>query len=569
MMKGTKLMFKDRYFIAGILVFLVIYILLIPCRIIMISDDFGYYDSIVKTIQHGTVMASDWLEPTNAFLSLVCWMTYKLTGNFYLSTIGILALCSMLNFMFMFILIKRKLSSINAAIVTLIICTCPVYLVRSVDFLTFIPILTFAFIANYLYEQKIWTWFFITVFIAFSIRQSTIVLLLLPVSDLLNAPGSKIKRIIPGILFFITGTVVINILIKPGYAHLHLSSFNRLLSRMELHTFLNSFFTGFFIFISIIALLTLLADRSFIRNVKVNAANFPVPVFLTILLGGSLMLSIFFPYHIIISTLGIKILNDYPAVFYVVSLISVWVINYDNIRVTKITSINPYLLLGLAYVTLVAIRGIWGDSYFIELFIYGLFFIVSTESPGPILLKTERITANILIISLLLFNLAYAGLFKIYLDVKENTIVSYEQLLRDKKIKINEVSSAPFGYLGWKLFQHYTAHEGKVFVELSKFLNYVESGRSFINFEPVWINRFQSKTANAAIMQNNRLLHSDKVSIGFLHAGMNIYLDTCACLNESLDPNGSLYPLGIDYREPMYPLNNAEWRAFLKTVRSK
>ena len=90
---------KNSFFILTLVIYIGLYILLLPKFIIMRSDDWGYYESVILSIQNNKIITSDWLEPINAFFTLICWASYKVTNNFYISTLGILFIFSVVNFL--------------------------------------------------------------------------------------------------------------------------------------------------------------------------------------------------------------------------------------------------------------------------------------------------------------------------------------------------------------------------------------------------------------------------------------------------------------------------------------
>ena len=68
---------------AGVFLFL-----LLPSEVTTVGDDFGYYKSIVETIQHARPWTDGWLEPWAASLSVISALIFRATGNFLLATYG-------------------------------------------------------------------------------------------------------------------------------------------------------------------------------------------------------------------------------------------------------------------------------------------------------------------------------------------------------------------------------------------------------------------------------------------------------------------------------------------------
>ncbi len=63
--------------------------LMLPAEVTTLGDDFGYYKSIVETIQHGRPWTDSWLEPWAASLSILSALAFKLTGSFHAATYGL------------------------------------------------------------------------------------------------------------------------------------------------------------------------------------------------------------------------------------------------------------------------------------------------------------------------------------------------------------------------------------------------------------------------------------------------------------------------------------------------
>lgn len=558
---------SDYFLIAGIAIYFVWYMLLLPDKIIMISDDFGYYSSVIKTIQEGTVMASDWLGPTNAFLAVICWWTYVLTGNFFISTMGVIALCSLAFFVLLYFQLRKKYSSQLSIMLTLAICTFPIYLVRSLDFFSLMPILTCLLISVNLYERKRWFWFFLVVLFAFSIRQSVVVLLALPLIFVFTNKFKAIARIFYGFILFIAGVVLIRISVTPGYVQENLENLDRMFESFHPIIFLNAILTGFYFFIIFLAFINLITEPALLSNISVNIKRNHIPLLFTIILVACFFLNQYQPFIIQIHTLGFKFMNNFPYVFFVVALLSVWSIDYSLFRIDNSKSWVPFFITSVCFVVLVSFRGLWGDAYFMELILFAVLTLVATDRKEQIVINRRKYFSSIILTALLIFNLGYSVLFGLYLEVKEQTTFAYESLLRNKILKVTEASSAPFGYLGWKLFPYFTKHDGLPYHPTKSFLNYVKSGSSYVVFQPDWINRFQSKIPDTMEKSASRLVLVKKVTIGMQQAELKVYHLPESKKHESILPGGSVQPLGTDYEEPLYPINNHEWRKILSTRR--
>ena len=103
-------------------------------------------------------------------------------------------------------------------------------------------------------------------------------------------------------------------------------------------------------------------------------------------------------------------------------------------------------------------------------------------------------------------------------------MTGYERALRAGEIRVEEMSEAPFGYLGWKLFDTAKAR-GIEGARLADFLKYVEGGRSG------W-------------------------------RGGHLIIDREG-LRRSIHPSREIWRLPAGWNDRPLPLNDEEWRHYL------
>ena len=120
--------------------------------------------------------------------------------------------------------------------------------------------------------------------------------------------------------------------------------------------------------------------------------------------------------------------------------------------------------------------------------------------------------------------LFYAVFIGGYLRRQERTLVGYELALRRGEVQVQEMSEAPFGYLGWKLFN--TAKtRGADGARLADFLKYVEGGRSGWREGRLIVDREGGR--------------------------------------KSIHPSREIWRLPETWRDRPFPLSDEEWRMFL------
>jgi len=125
------------------------------------------------------------------------------------------------------------------------------------------------------------------------------------------------------------------------------------------------------------------------------------------------------------------------------------------------------LLYLISYAVLVSIRGVWWDYYLLNP------FLVLLATPNG---RAEaRETSWYLAGGMVALGAIYAVWFVGYIRTTEQKMVSYELLLRSRRIFVDSASKAPFGFLGWKLF-NYTTKLDRPHPMLADFLKFVKSG---------------------------------------------------------------------------------------------
>src|SRR3989338_6904477 len=438
---------------AGIYILLYLYIL--PDILILRSDDFGYLQSFLSSLKQNRLVTSNFLEPYSYFSTIVSIGLFKITGNLYVSTFGSVAFFALVNFyLILYMLISRfnlKISILTA----LFLSTFPVYLNISADMTGIMATWALFLAAVILFQRGKYFWYAIFTMLAISNRQSSIVLLVFPLYDLIKIYISR-KRIdlqFIYLIFFITGMSFFIFLKSPLTAaarisyELNLKSFEVLFSPAKLFSIITGLFSFIFIFT---ALITVLSPYQLKPNFRNNLKFFHLPVAAGILLLIQFLFSgdfIRFQTPLFnemkYGTIYLKILFFLSFFFF----LSVWFFPWSKLR------ISSFAVTGLFYILMISLRVIWYDYYLWEIVILGLFYLLSNKNIFPAETKSPGKKLNYIIpVILLLFNIIYSIYFKIYLDKNALSLFVHEKLLRQNKITVTDISDAPFGYIGWKLF---------------------------------------------------------------------------------------------------------------------
>lgn len=152
----------------AIISYCLIYLNLLPNFVILRSDDFGYVDSIIKTISNAVFSISDWIEPFNFFSTLTSASFYKITGNFYLSTYGLLFIFSVINFTLLLFIAQKAFNPLKGTVLTLFITTSLIYLDNSLDLTGVLPTWVLFTLSLLSWKYKYYLLFIIFSFFAIS-----------------------------------------------------------------------------------------------------------------------------------------------------------------------------------------------------------------------------------------------------------------------------------------------------------------------------------------------------------------------------------------------------------------
>jgi hypothetical protein len=215
---------------------------------------------------------------------------------------------------------------------------------------------------------------------------------------------------------------------------------------------------------------------------------------------------------------------------------------------------SQYLLLLVGYLAIASVRGIWWDYYFLEIALLCLLLALDA-APSPSLPRLSIV----LLASSLCLDSGYAYLLKIQSDKQRLAVWALERLEREGKISVDAMTGATFGHLGWKLFDHFIAHEGREYGELQDFQGYVKRDRVVVETGLPWRPAFKSGLPFGA-----DTLETGACRIGF--ASVRYRVADLHGPDASVSVMGR--PMELDkagFRSPRYPLDNREWDALIRS----
>jgi hypothetical protein len=515
---------------------------------VVATDDFGYLRSILGTLAAHKPYVYDWLEPYGAVFSGVCALLYALTGNFLGSTWGVQAVCALAQYPLLFRLLSARLRASHAALLSLAVAAFPLFLAKAADFHAGTCTLDLFLIALILHESRRYGWFFLAAFLAFANRQNQACLILLP----LYRAGRDIRRGNPvtwkiplGCVAWVASATALVHAMNRTYAAEHAAFRNARWDSLAMQGAL-ALAGGCFMTLGWLALGSSLTGRAFAW--RRFSRGWIAPMIAT------LALLAFIPFWgpaLLRTDTPLFSIAGWPQVNRVLPWLLLLAIPAVDFRLLRL---SPYLLLLAGYLAIASIRGIWWDYYFLEIALLGLLLALDA-APSPTLPRLSLA----LLASSLCFDLGYAYLFKIQSDKQRLAVWTLERLERGGKVPVDAMTGATFGHLGWKLFDHFIAHEGKEYGELQDFQGYVKRDRVVVETGLPWRPSFKSDLPFDA-----EVLETGTCRIGFVDVRYRV-----ADLH---GPDSSVSvmgrPMTLDrsrFRSPRYPLDNKEWDALIRS----
>jgi hypothetical protein len=218
---------------------------------------------------------------------------------------------------------------------------------------------------------------------------------------------------------------------------------------------------------------------------------------------------------------------------------------------------SPYLGLIGGFILIASMRGAWWDYYFLEIMVLCLLMAAGENSSG----RVRWLRSAPWVIALILAgNAAYGYLFRVQMDKQKLSVTVLERLDREGRVSVDLMSSATFGYLGWKLFDYFLANDGRQYRELADFLGYVRKDRVSIETHLPWRRSYKGGLPAGA-----EVLETGTFRIGFARLPYRVV--------DLHGPGGDFQAQGrfmtLDpsrYRSPRFPLNDGEWKAWLDSL---
>lgn len=522
------------------------------------SDDFGYLLSVLGTLDRGALYTHDWLAPYSAVITAACAFGWSLTGNLPFTALAYMTLSSLAALVLLYRLLAARLAPRRAAVLVLALGLTPTFFSKAADFHGGISTFAFFLAALVFHEERKTGLFHLAAFLAFANRQNNVVLLVLPMlqAAAVVASGRAFPlRLAAWLSLFGAAALALHFNLNATYARTF-AVFTGADLPARLQAAALALAAGVFVGLALLAVFG--APWRPLRSLLAENLGRPRrPACASALLAAA---ACFWPPDLVrpdfplFGALGWGPLN---AVLPWLLLPALWILDYRLLRP------SPYLALAAAYLLIGSLRGVWWDYYFLE--VAALCLLIATEGagmPGPgaggagrggvVREKAVGLVLGLAVAG----GSAYAYLFKVYADKQALAVTVFERLERSGRVAVDEMTNAPFGYLGWKLFDHFTAHEGRDYGDLADFQGYVRRDRVSVETQLPWRRGFRTPLEPGAA-----ILETGRARVGFAEVGYRV-----------VDRRGPGYGRRLSGGRPMeldlaryvtrpFPLDRREWNA--------
>jgi len=431
-------------------------LVLFPGGVPALNDDFGYYRSVIQTLQHGRPWTDDWLEPWSASFAGISAVLFRLTHSFYLCTYGFLALLGAVSFWASVSLFRARAFHPTAALASsALLLTFPTLLWKSIEF-TGVALYLPCLLGALLYaERKNWGGFTAFWLIALASRQSAAVWGVLPAAELVrliykpnSGRGEKLWSSGSALLSGLALVALLKFGMNKTYAQ---SVKTDLLFAHWPHLgALKIVVLGLGIFLCSAGL-----SRYLVQPARSETEN---PATLRgVMIAGGLAALAYFIIQPLLPFLQVehRLFSEPVSGCYLFILLALAIAGWLG---RGLALRSDYLLTALASLILVSTRDQVWDYYYIDVGILGLFATTSGAVDSENI-KANRLRAIIPLALLggcsLIFVLAMKGT----LDRGWALCDVTEKALRAGKMTRAELSFAPFGYAGWHLYPYSIAPE--------------------------------------------------------------------------------------------------------------
>lgn len=542
-----------------IAIYIFMLIVAFPRGTVAVSDDFGYLDTASKSIAAGYPITSEWLGPNSLMIGVMSIIAYAATKSFYLSTYGVLFIFSVSN---IFVVSKLFQTATNrnggeCRTASIALLSVPIFFNKLVDYTGFSPYVFFYCLAIIFFLRKnIWG-LSASIAAAFFLRESAIALLVFfpfIAKENLSVRPFKLARSVaiayPAALLIIS-LAIAKRLLNTTYAQRNVTQ--KLLERFDFYQSFSVF--ALVLTVSILSYTIALLSFSRVEVKPLTRKSFVAIVLLTLIWYFGFFGR--YPNNILWEAPYLGLGPWTSWILAGASLVGLVIFSLTSLQLQS--TCMPILCLCLVDSMLIASAswGLWGYYLFGPILCGTILALMAPTS--AIRISLPRTFAMALYI--MLFGL-YSVRLGIAKEYSRHRIIAYELLYRDGYSPTG-FSGMPFGYAGWKLFDHYINNEGLVFDKgLAGFLCYrdsksirVEASNSMntnqrIDGEAIatyriskWWAPWKKNTYNMIALPQDRKVPTEQYCRKYFF--------------KSLDKASS----------PVFPLDDSEWKSYIDSSR--
>jgi hypothetical protein len=510
---------------------------LLPSAVIPFNDDFGYYRSVLETAARGRPWTDDWLEPWSAFPSVLSAVLFKATGSFRLATQGVLLIAYAAAIYLLFqVLLEAGARSSRAGIFAVALGTTPTLLWKAVEFTgvaVTLPLLLGAILSA---RKQRWLLFALFWCLAISTRQSAIAwgLLALPLG---GREGPHQKRQVVSFAAVAAAGLLTYSACSYGMNKTHAQL---VMTGNMWHTLsFRAWAQQTLLSLGVVAVVSGLASycHACPRSSR-EPRHWLVP-----LSAGSLALLPLSWISLEHPTLQSDLAQWYLRAAVLVGA-AAWFWNDIKIR-------PAFALAAGAAAALASLRGALYDYYLLDAGLMACAAVFSAPSssfskpPEVRWVQGRRWIFAGGAATALCVHAVFVTRMKESLDTDAALVRLLETGLREHRVRPDQLSPAPFGFVGWHLYPHYIAHEGQEGGYIANFTDYVRANALY------WETR---SVRDAHPLQDpENILATTVAKVGWRHSHLFI-------LRKNAAAGPAPVPLDLaGYTAERFPLTDGEW----------
>ena len=525
--------------------------LAMPAGVMTASDDFGYFRSIVETLQRGRPWTDEWLEPWSASFSSLAAVGYLLTGSFQMATYGLAALLGGTSFAFLALWWRsRGLSAIAACAATAGLLLFPTIFWKEVDYTGVILHVPCLLAAIWFSEKRQWKWFAVVWIIALANRQSALTWLAIPGLALLGQCRAKNRStprawqapllvIVLGVMAFVALTVAMN------KTHAQTVITAHLFDRFDRGRLDRALLAGAGVYAIAVGC------GGFLLGLRKNPADRWLRDWRwwqpgIALAGTGLFLVSVRPY----------VFFEHPGCDYgYYSLVLLRLV----LGLSLLGWLRPNLNLdlrkavfALAALTPIALRGEIWDYYLIDAAVFGLMTVGRgaveiSAAEGRFDLSFRRFLWAPLAVVL---GLQFYTIWRFKITIDQTAVIGRitERAIREGRLAPNEAGHTNIGFEGWHLHRYFIAHEGRTDGNLVGFIRYRDSGTVSL--------RHSVPEAVTGQASNPAWIGMEVSRVGWFSREQ--------CTLTRAKPRASGPVVAADFVDTPFPLNDGEWTEMIR-----